>query len=541
MSTVTLLIKDIALSLDSPEELAFEVALKTLKKYGLLHFADQEKKSVYISRRSIDARKKENVRLVYTVAVAGLSLKEERLSSLPQGITCKREEAPLPQKGQAPLSRPVIVVGSGPAGLFSSLLLAEEGYRPILIERGGDVSERVQAIESFYQTRILDTETNVQFGAGGAGTFSDGKLVTRVNDPMNDYVLRRFCEFGAPKEILVQAKPHIGTDILRTVVTNMIDRIISLGGEVRFHTRLENIHIKNGRLDGVTLNGSEIPCEALILAIGHSARDTYEMLLKKPLAVECKPFSVGMRIEHLQEDIDQAMYGKFAGHPKLGHAEYTLSANTDTRGVYTFCMCPGGEVMAAASEEGGLVVNGMSHHARSGRNANAAVAVSVFPEDYGATPEKAIAYQRQIERAAFRAGGGNYSAPLCTVGDLMEESYKTEPHRVMPTYMQGRAYRIADPASFLPSHTVRSLRDGISLFGRRLRGFDAKDAVLTGAETRTSAPVRIVRNPETREALGCLGLYPCGEGAGYAGGITSAALDGLRTAMALMAHYAPPF
>ena len=538
MNTVSLLVKDIVLSPDSPEELACELALKTLKKHGLLHFADGRRGSAYISRRSIDARKKDRIRLVYTVTVQNLLLKKESLTSLPAGVSCKLEEAPLPLKGQAPLSRPIIVVGSGPAGLFAALLLAEEGYRPVLIERGGDVCERVQAIEGFYKTRVLNTETNVQFGAGGAGTFSDGKLVTRVNDPMSDYVLRRFCEFGAPKEILVHAKPHIGTDILRTVVTNMIARITSLGGDVRFHARLDNIHIKNGRVEGVCINGSDLPCEALVLAIGHSARDTYKMLLAKPLMIECKPFSVGMRIEHLQSDIDEAMYGRFAGHPKLGHAEYSLSANTDTRGVYTFCMCPGGEVMAAASEEGGLVVNGMSHHARSGKNANAAIAVSVFPDDYGATPQKAIAYQREIEQAAFRAGGGEYAAPLCTVGDLMNGTYRTEPNRIMPTYMNGEAYRIADPASFLPAQTVQSLREGIGAFGRRLHGFDAKDAVLTGAETRTSAPVRILRNPE-REAVSCGGLYPCGEGAGYAGGITSAALDGLRTALAVIARYAP--
>ncbi len=540
MNAVTLLVKDIVLSPDDREELACEIALQKLKKYGLLHFANASPESVFVSRRSIDARKKDKIRLVYTVTVADLFLKEEKTVSLPEGISRKYEEAPLPQKGQAPLSHPIVVVGSGPAGLFSALLLAEEGYRPLLVERGGDVSERVHAIEKFYETRHLDTETNIQFGAGGAGTFSDGKLVTRVNDPMNDYVLRRFCEFGAPKEILVQAKPHIGTDVLRTVITNMVARIVALGGEVRFHTRLEDVRIRNGRLEGVRLNGTDLPCEALILAIGHSARDTYEMLLQKPLVIESKPFSVGMRIEHLQSDIDQAMYGRFAGHPKLGHAEYSLSANTKTRGVYTFCMCPGGEVMAAASEEGGLVVNGMSDHARAGRNANAAIAVSVFPEDYGATPQKAIDYQRQIERAAFRAGGGEYRAPLCTVGDLLESSYRTEPRRVMPTYMNGNAYRIADPADFLPMHTVQSLRDGIHAFGRRLHGFDASDAVLTGAETRTSAPIRILRDQESKAAIGCRGLYPCGEGAGYAGGITSAALDGLRTAMALISYYAPP-
>ncbi len=378
----------------------------------------------------------------------------------------------------------------------------------------------------------------MQFGAGGAGTFSDGKLMTRVSDPYNQYILRRFVEFGAPEDILWQARPHIGTDYLRTVVDRMLSHITDLGGEIHYHTRLDELHIKNDNLVGYSANGTSNEVEALVLAIGHSARDTYRMLMKKPLFLTPKPFSVGMRIEHLQTDIDRALYGSFAEHKSLPHAEYSFSSRSGERGVYTFCMCPGGEVMAATSHEGGLVVNGMSHRLRAGKNANAALAVSVLPTDFGNTPEGAIAYQETIERKAFVAGGGEYSAPLCTVGDFLNEKYVSEPSRVQPTYMGGHAFRVADPSLFLPDFVCSMLRDGIRAFGARTDGFDAPDALLTGAETRTSAPLRIVRD-EKREAVGCRGLYPAGEGAGYAGGITSAALDGLRSALALMSVYAP--
>lgn len=537
--SVTLLVSGIALSPNHDESDAFHEAICRLRKNRLLQGA-YKGNELYIARRSVDARRKNQIRLVYTVAVGGLYLSEKQKKSLPSNITIKAEEAPLLQKGHAPLPHPPVVVGSGPAGLFSALMLAEEGYHPILLERGGDVGERIQAVSSFYKTKQLNTETNIQFGAGGAGTFSDGKLVTRVNDSYQDYVLKKFVEFGAPREILWQAKPHIGTDYLRIIVSNMLEKIKSLGGEVRFHAKLEDITVRDGRLSSIRVSGTDMPCEVLLLAIGHSARDTYRMLLSKPLSIEAKPFSVGMRIEHLQADIDSAMYGDFAGHKRLGHAEYALSSHTDTRGVYTFCMCPGGEVMAAASEQEALVVNGMSNHLRDGKNANAAVAVSVFPDDYGNTPQSAIDYQRKIERLAFASGGGDYAVPLCTVGDLLADSYHTEPSRIVPTYMGGKHFKVASPSTFLPPEIVSSLRDGIRAFGQKLQGYDVCDAVLSGAETRTSAPVRILRG-SNREALGCQGLYPCGEGAGYAGGITSAALDGLRTAIALMAVYAPPF
>jgi uncharacterized FAD-dependent dehydrogenase len=384
---------------------------------------------------------------------------------------------------------------------------------------------------------LLDPDTNVQFGAGGAGTFSDGKLVTRIRDPFGAYILKTFVRFGAPEDILLQAKPHIGTDILGRVVDAMLSEIVRLGGEVHTHTKLVSLGLSGDTLTHIKTNRGDFSAGALVLALGHSARDTYEMLLASDFAIEAKPFSVGMRIEHLQSDIDTAMYGKYAGHPALGHAEYTLSADTKTRGVYTFCMCPGGVVVAAASEEGGVAVNGMSYHARDGRNANSAVLASVFREDYGGTPQAAIALQRRIERAAYLAAGKDFSAPIVTVGDFLAEKAQKEPSRILPTYRDGRV-SIVSPDEYMPRVYTDAIRRALGRFGRQIKGFDTADALLTGAETRTSAPLRILRTEE-RLALGYRNIYPAGEGAGYAGGITSAAVDGVRTALALMAKFAP--
>ncbi|MBQ9783013.1 MAG: FAD-dependent monooxygenase [Clostridia bacterium] len=532
--TVGILLGGISLSPDTDEKEACLIAASEMKRAGI----NPARLRFDIYKRSIDARKKDAVRLVYSVAV-----RARDGESVPMPSRCRYTVSLLYNMqvevtyGDLRLDCPPLVVGMGPAGLFCALLLAEHGYRPIMIDRGDGIADRVRAHDRFVRDGILDSESNIQFGAGGAGTFSDGKLLTRINDPAIGYVMRRFCEFGAPEEILVAAKPHIGTDLLLGVVERMLGRIGELGGTVRYRCRLDGLReVADGSVIAETTQG-EIRCSSLVLAPGHSARDTYAMLMRKGFSVAAKPFSVGVRIEHLQENIDRSLYGAFAGHPRLGRGEYHLSDTTSGRGVYTFCMCPGGQVVAAASEEGGVVVNGMSRFARDGRNANSAVCVSVRPEDYGATPEQAIAFQRSLEQAAYEAGGRDYRAPIQTVGDFLEGKRGTEPTVVQPTYRDG-GVRCASLDEILPDFVCRELRLGLRSFERKLRGFAEPTAVLSGVETRTSAPVRILRTEEMT-ALGHGRIYPCGEGAGYAGGITSAAVDGLRTAQAIMKRFAP--
>jgi len=540
-SKTNILIGGIRVSPDTAEHAVIEQAKRTIKRAGMSG-CDL---SFRLYKKSVDARHKDDVRLVCTVlAETSQPLSEaqkQHLSRLENVRLAEQETLHLPRGEQAMPGRP-LVVGMGPAGLFCALILAENGYAPILIDRGDSVADRVRAVERFSDVGALDTDSNIQFGAGGAGTFSDGKLVTRISDPRCSYVLSRLHDFGAPDEILTRAKPHVGTDVLRRVVDRMLTRIAQSGGEVHYRTRLDGItEHADGTLTAHT-NRGDIACAALVLALGHSARDTYRMLIQKGFAIEPKPMSIGVRIEHLQADIDRALYGDFAGHPALGPAEYALSDTRSSRGIYTFCMCPGGQVVAAASEEGGVVVNGMSHHARDGKNANCAVAVSVGPDDYEAVDGNlalgAIAYQRAIEQAAFRAGGEDYAAPIQTVGDFMEGRVGHEPTRVVPTYRGGKHVRVCDLASVLPNYVTEGLRYGLAAFDRKIRGFAAPDAVLSAPETRTSAPVRILRN-EQGAAIGHEGIYPCGEGAGYAGGITSAAVDGIRTAQAIMARFSP--
>lgn len=537
MSQMTFLIPSVTLPFTVAAEEAIAVARRQMRKAGL----PPASYTYRIYRRSVDARKRDLIRFVYSVAVCGdFSIKDrERMQRA--GYQPVKDGEPDITTGEEALCERPVVVGTGPAGLFCALLLAEHGFSPLVLERGGTVEERLVATERFRRERILDPENNVQFGAGGAGTFSDGKLVTRVNHPWNGYVLSRLVSFGAPPEIAYLAKPHVGTDILQTVVSRMLSAIVAAGGEVRYHARLADIRCDaTGSVRRVILgDGEEIPCGLLVLAVGHSARDTYEMLLSHGAAVEAKPFSVGLRIEHLQQDIDRAMYGDFAGHPLLGHAEYTLSDRTGARGVYTFCMCPGGEVVPAASEIGGVVVNGMSEHARGERNANAAIAVSVEPADFGSTPQGAIAFQRRIEQEAFRVAGSDYSAPSALLGDFLAGKEGGLPSRILPSYMSGGVC-MASPDRYLPSFVTDSLRYAIPRFASRIEGYDVGDAVLTGPETRTSAPVRILRHEKERTAIGMGNLYPAGEGAGYAGGITSAALDGLATAVSIIARYKRP-
>lgn len=531
---VGFLLNGISLSLDDDGQKACSIAASELKRAGI----NPARLRFTVAKRSVDARKKDHIRLVYSVAVQ--PAEDEELtppSSLRYTVTPLYAKELELKKGSEATAHPPVVVGMGPAGLFCALLLAENGYRPTVIDRGEAVRERCRVYDRFVREGCLDRESNIQFGAGGAGTFSDGKLLTRINDPRTAYVLRRFCDFGAPEDILIAAKPHIGTDRLVEIVERMLVRIEELGGTVRYRCRLDGIRESaDGDLLAQTTQG-EIACSALCLAPGHSARDTYTWLMKQGYAMDVKPFSVGVRIEHLQAEIDTALYGNFAGHPRLGRGEYHLSDTSSGRGVYTFCMCPGGQVVAAASEEGGVVVNGMSCYARDGKNANSAVCVSIRPEDHGATPETAIAFQRQLERAAFAAGGSDYFAPMQTVGDFLQERTGTEPSRVIPTYRNG-AVHCASMDQILPPYVCAELRRGLLCFDRKLSGFAAPHAVLSGVETRTSAPVRILRN-EAMTALGHDRVYPCGEGAGYAGGITSAAVDGIRVAEQIMQRFAP--
>ena len=528
------LVSNIRTSLDATPADVCDFAAKKLLS---LHIAHKDAEySIY--RKSVDARKKQDIRLVWTVRVsAPFHIKEtERMEKA--GIRPALSSEIALNTGNETLTARPVVVGSGPAGLFCAYLLAERGYCPLLIERGASVEERVRSVDRFMREQILDPNTNIQFGAGGAGTFSDGKLLTRTNDPYIPYILETFVKFGAPNEILTQAKPHIGTDILRTVVEKMTARIAELGGEVVYHTQLTDIPLSTSHGGMIETSRGSLPYGVLVLATGHSARDTYQMLMQRQFTVCAKPFSVGARIEHSQAEIDTALYGSYAGHPALGHAEYGLSCNTDTRGVYTFCMCPGGVVVPAASEENTVVVNGMSYHSRDGKNANSAVVVSIRPEDYGNTPENAIRFQREIEKQAYLAGGSTYAAPVITVGDFLNGKCQTPPSRITPTYMNGMKYKLSSPDVYLPSYVCASLRDALVQFDRQIKGFAAPEAVLTGPETRTSSPVRIMRTDD-KSAIGFSTVYPCGEGAGYAGGITSAAADGLRCASSIIEKYRP--
>ena len=481
-----------------------------------------------IYKRGIDARKKSNVHYVCTID-AELKNEDKFLES---GRASKFETAEYKFPEHKPLLKRPVIVGFGPAGMFAALVLAENGHRPIVLERGESVEERGKRVRDFWEKGIFNPVSNVQFGEGGAGTFSDGKLTTGIKNIRCRRVLEYFVKFGAPEDILYNSKPHIGTDILCKIVKNIREYIISLGGDVRFCSRADSFVIENSHICAVAANGEEISADNVILAIGHSARDTMAELYRLGVGMYQKPFSVGARIEHDRLLIDKAQYGDFA--PLLPAADYKLSAHIGEsgRGVYTFCMCPGGVVVAAASEEGGVVTNGMSNRKRDGINSNSALLVSVNPSDLGSEhPLAGIEFQRRIEQKAYEFGGNNYLAPAQLVGDFMRKIPSVRGAGTRPTYMPGVAWGSIDDV--LPGFVCDSMRAALGVFDRKIHGFAGAEAVLTAPETRSSSPVRIVRDSESFQSpVG--GLYPCGEGAGYAGGIMSAAVDGIVCAEKLV-------
>lgn len=518
-------IREIALP---PEHDAHELRREAAK---LLKIYDAQVRRLKIVRRSYDARKKPNVKVVYTVDVAVDGNEKKILSRCGckrAAITPAMRYCP-PAAVVAPKMRPV-VVGFGPAGMFAALILAKAGARPLVLERGEDARSRHEKVEKFFATGELDPRSNVQFGEGGAGTFSDGKLNTGVNNPAIGWILERFVEFGASEDILFDAKPHVGTDVLLNVVQNLRKEVIRLGGEVRFCTCLTDIRTENGALKAVVTDaGEEIPCAHLVLAVGHSARDTFEMLHAKGICMERKPFAMGVRIEHPQKMVDAAQYG--AVNQRLPPADYKLVRHLKNATVYTFCMCPGGYVVAAASEAGGIVTNGMSNADRAGENANAALLVTVRPEDVPIEGALGGMYwQRQIEQKCYEISG-SYRAPAQKVGDFLAGQPSVAPGDVKPTYRPGVHW--CDLHNCLPPRLTASLEEALPLLDGTLAGFARADAVMTAPETRSSSPVRIVRGAD-RQSVSLRGLYPTGEGAGYAGGIMSAAIDGIETAEAIL-------
>ena len=497
-----------------------------------------------VHRRGYDARKKSSIMLIYTLDVNTnqndrllVSFAGDQLIKASPDMSYKFVAHALADP-QTPTQfnsqkRP-LVIGFGPCGLLAGLVLAQMGYKPIILERGAAVRQRTKDTFGFWRKKILNTESNVQFGEGGAGTFSDGKLYTQVKDP-NHYsrkVLAEFVAAGAPEEILFVSKPHIGTFRLVSMVEKMRAQIVALGGEVRFDVRVDDVHIENGQINGVTLaSGEVIHSNHVALAIGHSARDTFKMLFDKNVYIEAKPFSIGFRIEHPQSAIDEARFGKNAGNKILGAADYKLVHHCDSgRSVYSFCMCPGGTVVAAASEPHQVVTNGMSQYSRAERNANSAIVVGIDPSDYPGDALAGIELQRKLERKAYQLGGENYDAPAQRVGDFLKGRSSQKLGNVEPSYKPG--IKLTDLADALPDFCIAAIREAIPVFNRKVKGFALEDALLTGVETRTSAPICIKRGNDM-QSINTVGLYPAGEGAGYAGGIMSAAIDGIKIAEAM--------
>lgn len=489
-----------------------------------------------VFRRAYDARNRQDIQWVYTidVEVNNATTILERFAGDQKIVATPDTAYRFVTRAPSNLAERPIVIGTGPCGLFAGLILAQMGFRPVILERGKEVRERTKDTFGLWRQRVLNPESNVQFGEGGAGTFSDGKLYTQIKDP-NHYgrkVLTEFVNAGAPPEILYVSKPHIGTFRLVSMVEKIRAAIEALGGEIRFQAKVNKLEIENGRIAGVVLaNGDTIASRHVVLAVGHSARDTFQMLYDLGVYIEAKPFSIGFRIEHPQSLIDRCRFGKFAGHPRLGAADYKLVHHCKNgRSVYSFCMCPGGTVVAATSEPGHVVTNGMSQYSRNEHNANSGIVVGISPEDYPGHPLAGIEFQRKLETHAFVLGGRTYAAPGQLVGDFLANVASTHFGSVLPSYQP--AVQLGNLDTALPEYAITAIREALPAFDKTIPGFAMPDAVLTGVETRTSSPVRIKRNANF-ESINTKGLYPAGEGAGYAGGILSAAVDGIKAAEAL--------
>lgn len=527
-----IVVSNIISKLDDGTDKVIDIAKNTAK------FPSNSIIDAFIIKTSIDARKGKKPQFVSSVGF-NLNIDEKKFVSQKKvNVSYKDDSSELPkiEFGNKKSETPPVIIGFGPAGMFLGLVLAKNGYNPVIFERGEDVDKRVKSVENFWLTGKLNKQSNVQFGEGGAGTFSDGKLTTRINDSLCNYVLNEFVRFGAPSEISHKAKPHIGTDLLRNIVKEIKKEIISNGGKVYTSSQLTDVIIKNNSVSAIKINNQTLPCSNLFLAIGHSARDTFEMLIQKAVPMEVKPFSIGVRIEHLQQDINSSLYGKFANHPLLPQGEYQLSLRHNNRAVYTFCMCPGGRVVPSSSEEYSVVTNGMSEFARNEKNANSALVVSVSEEDFGKNPRDAIEFQRKYEKIAFELGNKNYSAPAQTLDCFKNKKIGLNIRNIKPSYSLGVV-----PCDFnkvFSPQITEMLHLGIDNFGKKIKCFNSDDAILTGIETRTSSPLRILRG-EDRQSILIKGLYPCGEGAGYAGGIMSAAVDGVKTAISFMQNYKP--
>ncbi|MBC3876100.1 NAD(P)/FAD-dependent oxidoreductase [Undibacterium flavidum] len=526
---------DIQLPLDHAEADLQDAILKRLKisSDDLLDFT--------IFKRSYDARKKTAIVLIYTIDVTVQD--EETLLRTLKDVQGQNKVGKTPDTSykfvahakETSFPRPV-VIGFGPCGLFAALILAQMGYRPIVLERGKAVRERTKDTWGLWRKRELQPESNVQFGEGGAGTFSDGKLYSQVKDPKHygRKVLTEFVKSGAPEEIMYVSKPHIGTFRLVKMIEEMRSNIITLGGEIRFQQKVTDFDVRDGQICGLTINDNEkLVTDHVVLAIGHSARDTFQLIYDKGIYVEAKPFSIGFRIEHPQSIIDKARFGPNAGNKILGAADYKLVHHAkNDRSVYSFCMCPGGTVVAATSEPGRVVTNGMSQYSRNERNANSAIVVGISPEiDYPGHPLAGIDFQRKLESKAFEIGGGTYNAPGQLIGDFLANRASTELGEVVPSYKPG--ITLCNLTEVLPAFAIDAIREAIPEFDKQIKGFSLKDAILTGVETRTSSPIRIKRKDDDFQSLNTQGLYPAGEGAGYAGGILSAAIDGIKVAEAV--------